>query len=498
MKTNILQRILGGAYNFVSISYPNLLILTIFFVLSLIGILHHEIWLDEAQHFLIARDSRTLSELFHVSRNEGHPILWNIILFIITRFSSNLFYMQFVHILISCITVAVILKSNLSLVEKILIIFGYYFLYEYNVISRNYGISALIMILLAYYYSKDKGALIKLAIVIFILAQTHLFSLLFSIAFVVTYIVNERASLLKQNKRILITAVLIVWAGWLISAYFIIPPWQYGMKFISYDSSGYFSTERIVKTLSVGLKGIFYIPDYHTPDHQFINTLYYLTLNLKIWKIYLLSIAAIVIPAVIVKNNRFALVLFCSYFLIFITLYFFLPLVYGIRYFGFFYIVFICCYLIARPKVSKAGIFLSIIIFALQFINGVYAYSMDFRHPFSEAKNVSSYLEKVKLNNERVFILNATLRPSISAYTGEKYFGTENGQFLTYCHWDESLPDSVLKSKLNNELIIDSTSLIISNTAINNLIDTTKLQRLVSFSNGIFKGENAVVYRYRR
>jgi hypothetical protein len=287
-------------------------------------------------------------------------------------------------------------------------------------------------------------------------------------------------------------------AGWLISGYFIIPSWHYGIKFINYDPSGYFSTERIVKTISVGLKGVFYIPDYHAPGHHFINSLYYLTLNLKVWVIYLLSITAIVIPAVIIQNNRFALVLFCSFFLIFITVYFFLPLVYGIRYFGFFYVVFICCYLIARPQVSKTGLFLSIMIFSLQFVNGIYAYSMDLQYPFAEGKDVSYYLEKVRIKNEKVFILNATLRPAISAYTGEKFFGTENGQFLSYCHWDECLPDSVLKSKLNNALNSDSTSLIISNTAIHDLLDTTKLQRLASFSNGIFKGENAVIYRYRK
>jgi len=498
MNTNISQRILVSVNNILSNSHPNLLILAIFFVLSFIGILQHEIWLDEAQHFLIARDSKTLTELFHVCRFEGHPLLWNIILFIITRFSSNPFWMQFMHIIISCITVAVILKCNITLVEKILIIFGYYFLYEYNIISRNYGISALIMILLVYFYIKNKVTLIKLALAIFILAQTHLFSLLFSIAFVLTYIVHNRTSLLQQNKKILITAVLIVLAGWLISAYFIIPPRTYGVKFISYDSSGYFSTERIVKTLSVGLKGIFYIPDYNAPDHHFINSLYYLTLNLKVWVIYLLSITAIIIPVIIIKNNRFALVLFCSYLLIFTTVYFFLPLVYGIRYFGFFYVVFICCYLIARPQISKIGLFLSIIIFSLQFANGIYAYSTDLRYPFSEARDVSYYLKKTRIKNEKVFILNATLRPAISAYTGEKYFGIENGQFLSFCHWDECLPDSVLKSKLNDALNTDNTSLVIANTPIQNLLDTAKLQRLASFNHGIFKGENAVVYRYRK
>jgi hypothetical protein len=97
-----------------------------------------------------------------------------------------------------------------------------------------------------------------------------------------------------------------------------------------------------------------------------------------------------------------------------------------------------------------------------------------------------------------VYILNATLRPAISAYTGEKYFGTENGQYLSYCHWDESLPYSVLKSKLKALLNSDSTSLIVSNSPIYNLLDTNKLQKLKSFNKGILKGEDADIYRFRK
>jgi len=488
----------GRVNHFIKSSNPNLLILPVFFILSLVGIFHHEIWLDEAQHFLIARDSGSLRELFRVCRIEGHPVLWNIILFIITRLTSNPFWMQFVHILISTCTVFLILKSKLNIAEKITVIFGYYLFYEYNIISRNYGISALMMILLIYFYIRDPGSIIRLAVIIFLLAQTHLFSLLFSVAFVLTYIIHRRKPLSELSNRILIIAGLIILTGWVISAYFIIPPWQYGMKFLSYDSSGYFSTERIVRTVSVGLKGIFYIPDYNAPGHHFFNTHYYLTLNLKVWAIYLLSIIALAIPSFIIKSNRFAIILYCTFLIIFIAVYFFLPLVYGIRYFGFIYIVFICCYLVARPQVKKTGIFTSIIIFTLQFVNGIYAYSMDFKYPFSEGKEVSSYLGEARLKNEKVYILNPALRPAISAYTGERFFGTENGGLLSYCRWDESLPDSILKSKLNIALDSTCTSLIICNTSVHHLLDTAKLQKLRTFSNGIFRGEDAVIYRYRK
>lgn len=473
-------------------------IVVVYFVLSLIGISYHELRLDEAQHFLIARDSNSLYNLFKASRIEGHPLLWTILLFIITRLSSNVFYMQLLHIVINCFTVIIICKSNMSIWEKILIIFGYYVFYEFNIISRNYGLSSLLIILLIYQYIKNKDAIIKIAAIIFLLANTHLFSLLASLAFVFAYIVNNRNSLVKQSKKTLTVASLIILTGWLLSVYCIIPPNQYGITFIGFDSTGYFSTDRILKTISVCLKGIFYIPDYTAANHHYHDTLYYLTLNWKTWVIYVVSALAILIPAYLVKNNRFAFTFFCVYVLLYIPVYYFLPLVYGIRYFGFFYLVFICCYWIARPQLSKISHITVSIILALQFINGIYAYSMDLYYPFSESKNISKYIQQEKLPNEKILILNRKLRPAISAYTEEKYFGVENGQPSSYCLWNTYLPYPVLKSVIDTALNSNSSALIVSNTAFNGLLDTTKLQKLKTFDNGILQEENAVIYRYRK
>ena len=114
---------------------------TLFAGISLVGILFHEIWLDEAHHWLLARDSASLSELWAVSRYEGHPIFWNVILFIITRFTSDPVWMQLVHWLISVTVVFFVMRfSPLPALWNILFVFGYFILYEYTVISRNYSI----------------------------------------------------------------------------------------------------------------------------------------------------------------------------------------------------------------------------------------------------------------------------------------------------------------------------------------------------------------------
>ena len=41
--------------------------------------MHHEHWSDEAQSFLLARDTK-LSELFHYGKYEGTPPLWFLII----------------------------------------------------------------------------------------------------------------------------------------------------------------------------------------------------------------------------------------------------------------------------------------------------------------------------------------------------------------------------------------------------------------------------------
>ncbi|MGN6476865.1 MAG: hypothetical protein ACTHKV_06545 [Flavipsychrobacter sp.] len=37
----------------------NKIVLAVYILLSLVGIYKHEVWLDEAHHFLLARDSST-------------------------------------------------------------------------------------------------------------------------------------------------------------------------------------------------------------------------------------------------------------------------------------------------------------------------------------------------------------------------------------------------------------------------------------------------------
>ena len=58
----------------------------------------HEMWRDELQAWMIARDSTSLGDLFgHNMRYEGHPGLWHLALFVLTRVTDNPVAMQALH-----------------------------------------------------------------------------------------------------------------------------------------------------------------------------------------------------------------------------------------------------------------------------------------------------------------------------------------------------------------------------------------------------------------
>jgi hypothetical protein len=57
-----------------------LLIAAAFLVVGGFVMAHHELWRDEVQAWLLARDSSSAIDLLSRQRNEGHPALWQLLL----------------------------------------------------------------------------------------------------------------------------------------------------------------------------------------------------------------------------------------------------------------------------------------------------------------------------------------------------------------------------------------------------------------------------------
>jgi hypothetical protein len=109
--------------------------------------LHHEMWRDELQAWLIARDTHSLSQLVHVLHYEGHPALWYLLLWIPTHFSANPAGMQVINFLVS-VSVGWLIVSAQMLPRhlRVLLVFSFYIFYQYGVTARSYALAMLLLI----------------------------------------------------------------------------------------------------------------------------------------------------------------------------------------------------------------------------------------------------------------------------------------------------------------------------------------------------------------
>lgn len=134
----------------------NLAILAVYATFVFVCILNHEIWADEAQWYLVARDSPSLLSVFAHLHHEHHPPLPYILLYMTVHFGGGLSSMQIMQGITAIAMMWAFLRLNPPKIVAILAPLGYYFLFEYGVIARPYALSIFFLFLAAYELSQRR------------------------------------------------------------------------------------------------------------------------------------------------------------------------------------------------------------------------------------------------------------------------------------------------------------------------------------------------------
>ncbi len=435
-----------------------ILLALLYFAVSFVGILHHELWLDEAQHWLLARDSNSVSELVQNIRLEGHPLLWSLMLFFITRFTSDPFWMQLLHILISTTAVIVFLrKAPFDGLFKVLFIFGYFMVFEYNLISRNYSLGILFLFLACTLFEKREQRFSSICLLLALAMNTHLLFSVPAFALFLTLLVEQ-----IQNRQFFKNRFLAGYFVFAVGLLLIL------IQIKTTDSDWLLDPinqlpfeERIVDGYVSFFKGIIAVPDFRTI--HFWNT------NLVVnWSKPLAAILALLIyllPLVLFFKNRKTLFFIYSA-LIGTQIFFFITQRSATRFHGMTFMLIIIGLWMEHyysQEDSKLKRFLTSIKLALfqkpiiytilliHFCSGIYAYSMDFKYPFASAKQAVDYLKNRKTNTKKIVSISCegTL---VSAYLERKIYFLLEGSNESFCHWDSNF------SCLNNKSIIEMLS----------------------------------------
>lgn len=186
-----------------------LAIVSIFIVLGIIGIARHEMWRDELQAWLIARDSVSLIDLFRNLRYEGHPGLWHLMIYACIKLKKEPFVMQLLHLAIASTSVFLIVRySPFTNLQKTLISFGYFIFYEYSIISRNYAIAVLLIFLLCILYKKRFNQIFIYFIILGLLANTNIYGWMISISFTSALVLDFILTNFKSELQIKIRKLI--------------------------------------------------------------------------------------------------------------------------------------------------------------------------------------------------------------------------------------------------------------------------------------------------
>jgi hypothetical protein len=135
---------------------------------------HHEPWFDEAQAWLIARDSSLPQLLFTNVRYEGSPGLWHALLWLAVR--AGLPFAQLHLIAAACAiggAAVVLWRAPFPALLRLAIIGSYFFAYQYAIVARSYSLALLLIPLVAASFAQRVDRPWRYALLIALIANSN-------------------------------------------------------------------------------------------------------------------------------------------------------------------------------------------------------------------------------------------------------------------------------------------------------------------------------------
>ena len=414
----------------------SLLIFLVFVVVTLTGTLCHEMWRDELQVWLLTRNSHSLAELLHNTRYEGHPILWHILVYPFSHMGNNMLWMSFLNLVIAwAFFYLLAFYSPFNPLQKILTALGYFLVFEYTVLARNYAIEILLLFILCILYARERKNWLVIAGVLWLLCQTNIFGVFFALGFTALFL---SAMYGKTGNRQLLGLLLILFSGLALAAFQVIPPADTG-----YSVGWHFTyLPNFFKAFTTVFKSYVPIPE---PVYGFWNS--HLIMDKTTKLLLTLVFLGIISLRFMKKRDLLAFFWICN-MMVWI---FFYSKHYGtIRHHGHVYIIFLIClwlepYVPIRPlgirrleKVNINPVFNAfvVVIFGIQAAVGSYAIFRDCRDPFSQSKRAAEYIRANHLDRYTIVGDKDFVAMPLSAFLEKPIFYPSRMEFGTYVKWD--------------------------------------------------------------
>ena len=161
-----------------------------FTVLTTVVARHHEPWHDELQAWRLAIDSADMATLARNIRYEGHPFLFYALLHGLGLLSRSWEVVAAAHVAVACLTALIVLRfAPFPLLQRVLVVSGYFFFYEYAVITRAYGLGVLFAMLACVFW-RGRLRVVMVPLMLFALANTSVVGLVLAMAMAMAFTIE--------------------------------------------------------------------------------------------------------------------------------------------------------------------------------------------------------------------------------------------------------------------------------------------------------------------
>lgn len=405
--------------NFVLNNKYNLLLLFLYFVITFIAMLNHELWRDETQVWCLVRDLNFF-EAYNAARTEGHPFLWYLIIMPLAKLKLPVETMQITSLLLVWAgAIWFIFKSPFNKFIKTIFLFSAGMIYYMPIVVRNYCLIPIFLFMLAYFYNKRKDKPFVYVILIVLLSQTHVLMLGFCSILAFFFGIEQIYATYKTKNYKLLLPLLIL----AINFIFLL------ITFIGSTTSNAIVVNNIM--------------EHHTFTETLtkIAVLYFPFIKFSSIIIYLVGLILLtVLIALFICNKKIFTAFFFSFgFQLYVLNKFWFG---GIPYQKIFLIILILAFFLWIIKENQNDlkpankIFeISVILILLMGLSTSFQeIENEIKYNFSGAKEIANYIKK-NLNNENTFTLIApryTISP-LSAYLPDKnFYEYRFKQYVTY------------------------------------------------------------------
>ena len=488
---------------------------------------HHEMWRDEIQAWLLARDSTSIFNLFANLKYEGHPGLWHLCLMPLSRISHSPVLMQMFHLLITSVTVYLFVRyAPFNWFQKLLFCFGYFVIYEYAIVARNYALGLLLITVFCVLFRERYKRFIWVSCVLFLLAHTSVHALIVAIAIGIAlcceYVfggrflrpLNQEIASIENKKPIWIGFALIG-VGVITAVLQLNPPSDTGFAVawhFNYDAN---RVNSIIKLISRA-----YLPIPRLVRGFWgsnLLTTYSFFQAIQVPLCYFLML----LSALLFFKRPTALLTYLISTFGLLT-FFYLKYHGSIRHHGFLFLTFLMCCWIYRDAsginfskaeqegtdstvnrvLNVAGTAVLTLLLICHAIGGITAIRMEYRHVFSYGKLTAEYIKSQGIQGLPMIGNKDSAVSTIVGYLQEprQIYYPRSGRFGSFIRWDTARTHSISKSRvvaaaktLSNEKSQDV--LMILNSSLSaKQIEQYKLSFLVKFSGSVVSDEGFYLY----